>query len=290
MGMAAGIQADLAAGGALNPSVSLVRDPPIGDVFPLSQGSREVFHEASGYVQDEWDVTDDLRLVPGARFDYHSRFGSVNSPRLAMLYTMTPASRVRASAGRAFRAPSLSELFGNVVFHGTTPGFPNPDLDPEYITSFDGGLQYEVGRGLRTEMNVFYNDMTNLIQLVISPSRDHFDWVNVADARSTGHRTGCPGRPRRLVRLLHELHPHRQRRPGHRRSPRAGSPAQGECGPSVQRIARFVAGHRVARSPMGGRTVPDLPREAGGTGGLTTAPISGFPYARATGCASESTS
>ncbi|MXZ59915.1 MAG: TonB-dependent receptor [Acidobacteria bacterium] len=195
MGMAAGIQADLAAGGALNPSVSLVRDPPIGDVFPLSQGSREIFHEASGYVQDEWDVTDDLRLVPGARFDYHSRFGSVSSPRLAMLYTMTPAARVRASAGRAFRAPSLSELFGNVVFHGTTPGFPNPDLDPEYITSFDGGLQYEVGRGLRTEINVFHNDMTNLIQLVLAPSRTRLDWVNVADARSTGIELVAQGDP-----------------------------------------------------------------------------------------------
>ncbi|MCY4429978.1 MAG: TonB-dependent receptor [Rhodospirillales bacterium] len=195
MGMAAGIQADLAAGGTLNPSVTLVRDPPIGDVFPLSQGSREVFHEASGYVQDEWDVTDDLRLVPGARFDYHSRFGSVSSPRLAMLYTVTTATRVRASAGRAFRAPSLSELFGNVVFHGTTPGFPNPDLEPEYINSFDGGFQYEVSRGFRAEMNIFHNEMTNLIQLVISPSRDHFDWVNVADARSTGIELVAQGDP-----------------------------------------------------------------------------------------------
>jgi iron complex outermembrane receptor protein len=195
MGMAAGIQADLATGGTVNPSVSLVRDPPIGDVFPLSQGSREVFHEVSGYVQDEWDVTDDLRLVPGGRFDHHSRFGSVGSPRLAMLYTVTPATRVRASAGRAFRAPSLSELFGNVVFHGTTPGFPNPDLKPEYINSFDGGFQYEVSRGLRTELNLFYNEMTNLIQLVISPSRDHFDWVNVADARSTGIELVAQGDP-----------------------------------------------------------------------------------------------
>ena len=61
-----------------------------------------------------------------------------------------------------------------------------PDLEPEHISSFDGGIQHEVSRALRTEMNVFHNDMTDLIQLVISPQRDHFDWVNVADARSTG--------------------------------------------------------------------------------------------------------
>ena len=183
---AAGLRAGLLAAGALNPAVTIVRDPPIGQVFPLSDGSRERFHVAAAYVQDEWDVTKGLRLVPGLRFDYHSRFGSVGSPKVALLYAFTQSTRVRTSAGRAFRAPSLSELFGNVVFHGTTPGFPNPDLEPEYITSFDGGIQHEINRAFRTEMNVFYNDMTDLVQLVISTDRSHFDWVNVAEARSAG--------------------------------------------------------------------------------------------------------
>ena len=183
---AAGLRAELLAGGALNPAVTIVRDPSIGQVFPLSAGSRERFNVAAAYVQDEWDVTEGLRLVPGLRFDYHSKFGSVGSPKVALLYAFTPSTRVRTSAGRAFRAPSLSELFGNVVFHGTTPGFPNPDLEPEYITSFDGGIQHEVSRAFRTEMNVFYNDMTDLVQLVAAADRSHFDWVNVAEARSAG--------------------------------------------------------------------------------------------------------
>ena len=170
----------------MNPAVTIVRDPSIGQVFPLSAGSRERFNVAAAYVQDEWDVTEGLRLVPGLRFDYHSKFGSVGSPKVALLYAFTPSTRVRTSAGRAFRAPSLSELFGNVVFHGTTPGFPNPDLEPEYITSFDGGIQHEVSRAFRTEMNVFYNDMTDLVQLVAAADRSHFDWVNVAEARSAG--------------------------------------------------------------------------------------------------------
>ena len=183
---AMGLQADLLAAGAVNPFVSIVRDPPLGDVFPLSAGSRELFHVAAAYVQDEWDVADRVRLVPGLRFDYHSRFGTVASPKVALLYSITPSTRVRTSAGRAFRAPSLSELFGNVVFHGTTPGFPNPDLRPEYIISFDGGIQHEVSRAFRTEMNVFHNDMTDLVQLIAAADRSHFDWVNVAEARSTG--------------------------------------------------------------------------------------------------------
>ena len=113
-------------------------------------------------------------------------FGSVGSPKVSLLYAVTPTTRVRTSAGRAFRAPSLFELFGNVVFHGPIPGLPNPDLEPEHITSFDAGIQHEVSRAFRAEMNVFHNDMTDLIQLTISPQRDHFDWVNVAEARSTG--------------------------------------------------------------------------------------------------------
>ncbi len=184
--VAAGIQAGMAAGGVPNPTVTIVRDPPIGEVFPLSQGQEERFDIFAAYVQDEWVLADQLRLVPGLRYDQHSEFGSVVSPKASLLYALTPTTRFRASAGQAFRAPSLFELFGNVVFHGPIPGFPNADLEPERITSFDGGVQHEVSRALRAEMNFFHNDMTDLIQLVISPERDHFDWVNVAEARSTG--------------------------------------------------------------------------------------------------------
>ncbi|MXY18058.1 MAG: TonB-dependent receptor [Acidobacteria bacterium] len=184
--IAAGIQGGMARGGVPNPSVTLVRDPAIGAVFPLSRGQREQFDIFSAYVQDEWALADGLRLVPGVRFDHHSVFGAVGSPKVSLLYAVTPTTRVRTSAGRAFRAPSLFELFGNVVFHGPIPGLPNPDLEPEHITSFDAGIQHEVSRAFRAEMNVFYNDMTDLIQLTISPQRDHFDWVNVAEARSTG--------------------------------------------------------------------------------------------------------
>ena len=184
--VAAGIQAGMAAGGVPNPTVTLVRDPAIGTVFPLSHGRRERFDVFSAYVQDEWAPSDRLRLVPGLRYDRHSVFGSVGSPKMSLLYALTPTTRIRTSAGRAFRAPSLFELFGNVVFHGPVPGLPNPDLEPEHIFSLDGGIQHEVGPALRTEMNVFHNDMTDLVQLVISPGRDHFDWVNVAEARSTG--------------------------------------------------------------------------------------------------------
>ena len=184
--IAAGIQAGMARGGVPNPTVTLVRDPAIGAVFPLSRGQREQFDIFSAYVQDEWALADGLRLVPGLRFDHHSVFGPVGSPKVSLLYAVTPTTRVRTSAGRAFRAPSLFELFGNVVFHGPIPGLPNPDLEPEHITSFDAGIQHEVSRAFRAEMNVFHNDMTDLIQLVISPQRDHFDWINVAEARSTG--------------------------------------------------------------------------------------------------------
>ncbi len=184
--IAAGIQAGMAAGGVPNPTVTLVRDPAIGAAFPLSRGQREQFDIFAAYVQDEWALADGLRLVPGLRYDHHSVFGSVGSPKVSLLYAVTPTTRVRTSAGRAFRAPSLFELFGNVVFHGPIPGLPNPDLDPEHITSFDAGIQHEVSRAFRAEMNVFHNDMTDLIQLTISPQRDHFDWVNVAEARSTG--------------------------------------------------------------------------------------------------------
>ena len=92
--VAAGIQAGMAAGGVPNPTVTLVRDPAIGEFFPLSQGRRERFDVFSAYVQDEWVLADRLRLVPGLRYNQHSEFGSVGSPKVSLLYALTPTTRV----------------------------------------------------------------------------------------------------------------------------------------------------------------------------------------------------
>lgn len=194
-GIAANIRNGMAAGGAPNPSVTFVRDEPITDVFPKTPGSRATITNVGLYAQDEWTVTQRVSLAPGVRIDDHSEFGAVASPKMGLILNANPRTRVRVSAGRAYRAPSLSELYGTIVFHGPIPGGPNPNLRPEFITALDGGVMRDIGKGMRLEGNVFFNSMKDLIQLTLAPSGTNFDWVNVSRSRSAGTELNLTGRP-----------------------------------------------------------------------------------------------
>src|SRR5436309_1176684 len=59
-------------------------------------------------------------------------------PRRGVVFAATPALRLRASYGEAFRAPALGELF--------YPFLGNPDLRPERGRSAEVGAQWTSGR------------------------------------------------------------------------------------------------------------------------------------------------
>lgn len=202
-GVAASIEAGMRAGGAPNPSVTFTRDTPVTDVFPKTAGTASAVHNAGVFVQDEWTATPRLRIVSSARLDKHSEFGAVASPKLGFVLAADDRTTLRMSAGRAYRAPSLSELFGTIVFHGPIPGVPNPDLRPEFITAFDGGVTRAFGarRLARLEANVYFNQMKDLIQLRLQPGGDRFDWVNIARSRSAGAEWTLSGRPANWLNL-----------------------------------------------------------------------------------------
>lgn len=73
-------------------------------------------------------------LEAGLRRDDNDYFGSETSPNLALVLRLGGDTRLRASYGEAFRAPSLGELF--FPFSG------NPDLLPETSESYELALEH----------------------------------------------------------------------------------------------------------------------------------------------------
>lgn len=122
------------------------------------------------YVQDELRLWDRFVAIPGVRLDYHSLVGTVLSPKIACSYRFAEQLRGRFSFGRAFRAPTLVELYMPQTFllSGVTM-IPSPDLKPEYIVSVDAGTDITIGRRLEATVNCFYNDMRDLISPRIMP-------------------------------------------------------------------------------------------------------------------------
>ena len=104
------------------------------------------------FGQDEWQIANTLQLTTGLRYDHFSDFGSTINPRLALIWANTPDITTKLLYGRAFRAPSISELFvdNNPVQNG------NPNLKPEIIDTYELALSHQVSDNLLYNTNIYY--------------------------------------------------------------------------------------------------------------------------------------
>ncbi len=111
----------------------------------------------------------------GVRYDRHSEFGDAWSPRATVSWLLPDGRwKLRASGGRAFRAPTVGELF--YPFSG------NPELEPERSTSWEIGAERYVGGSGRVEVSLFWNELENLIVYDFAARRNE----NVGRARTRG--------------------------------------------------------------------------------------------------------
>lgn len=117
------------------------------------------------WLQDKISLLDRLTLTVGGRFDHHSEFGNAVSPKVGLNYRVTDWASLRASWGRGFRAPDLGQLnynFRNPLFRYQILG--NKFLAPEHSGSWQiGGEFYALDRKARFGINLFRNDVRNLI-------------------------------------------------------------------------------------------------------------------------------
>ena len=114
-----------------------------------------------------------VRLDVGVRRDDNDVYGGQTSLRAGGVWRIAGGTRLRASFGQAFRAPTLGELY--FPFSG------NPNLRPETGTSYEVGLEQDAGPW-RFMATGFDNRQRNLIVF----DNVSFQDVNVGRARSRG--------------------------------------------------------------------------------------------------------
>lgn len=92
----------------------------------------------------------------GFRINNHSEFGANTTFNVAPGYRISDSMKIFASAGSAFRAPTLSQLFGQFG--------ANPDLEPETSTNYQGGVEaFFNDRRTKVELIYFRRKIENLI-------------------------------------------------------------------------------------------------------------------------------
>ncbi len=179
-------------------------DPATGRILPRSFSAKKAIVNGAAYVQDELKLFDRLNIVPVMRVDYHSTFGAAFSPKLGLSDKFSGMLRFHTSAGRSFRAPSLTELYlTDFPISESLNLKANPDLKPEYIWGYDAGFDLTPVDRCTFRFSGYYNSMTNLINQTIVSDRTstYVTHRNIANGWSRGIEMELEWKPREWLFL-----------------------------------------------------------------------------------------
>jgi iron complex outermembrane receptor protein len=107
------------------------------------------------YAEDIWDITDDLRLTIGGRYDHYSDFGGAFSPRVGLNWEFWDNYHVKLLYERSFRAPTLQDAHN--VFYGS------PDLEPETREGYSFTFGARFLPHFSGRVSLFYGSAEDLI-------------------------------------------------------------------------------------------------------------------------------
>jgi vitamin B12 transporter len=115
----------------------------------------------SGYAELLSNPFTNFNNTVSLRYDANDRFGGAFTYRIAPTYFIeATGTKIEASVGTGFKAPTLSDLFENFppFFFG------NPNLRPETSTGYDVGFeQFLLNDTVQFGATYFYNNIRNLI-------------------------------------------------------------------------------------------------------------------------------
>jgi len=140
--------------------------------FIVSELSSASARTNYAYLQDQVSVGDSISGTAGVRLDDRDDFGAEWTWRLTGVYSYRQTgTRLNASVGTGFRAPSLFELYGYTPNNFGSEYRGNPDLDPETSLGWELGIEQALWSGrLQAGATWFRNDIENLIETVTDAS------------------------------------------------------------------------------------------------------------------------
>lgn len=171
------------------------------------------------FLQDEWRATENLTFIGGLRYDNNSAYQSRVSPKLAANYKVNDKLRFNASYGAGFKAPDFRQMFlnflntaaGGYVVYGANEitiselesqkqqgilseilprAYDLSLLNPEISKGFNAAAHYDINEKLNFDVNLFRNDIDNLIQVDIIAFRSNtapvYSYFNVKNAYTQG--------------------------------------------------------------------------------------------------------
>lgn len=152
-------------------------------------GGKRSLDNLAGFASIEWAPISALTIRPGLRTFYNSQFSAPLIYSLNMKYEAPFNLDIRASFGRSYRTPNLTELFFYFV-DANHDVRGNPDLIPEdgYGASLDLKKTTQFGKVITSNtLKVFYNDVSDQITLgIVNQNPLQFRYINIERFKSKG--------------------------------------------------------------------------------------------------------
>jgi len=141
-----------------------------------------------GLRQDWWKTEDGYANSVGTAGypkNYDPRSASSLSPKFALVYKPFDKTSIRSSVGKAFRAPTIYELYRTWLSSTGVTYNGNPNLKPETVISWDLGVEQGLWTGAKAKATYFENYIKEMIyRKTVSATQQ--DYINTGKAESKG--------------------------------------------------------------------------------------------------------
>lgn len=141
-------------------------------------------NDTAGYAELQSKFGERIFVTGNIRHDDNARFGGHTTYRVAPSVILPGSeTRLKASVGTGFKAPSLDELFFDIPAFGF---LANPNLRPESSIGYDAGFEQPLFNDrVRFGATYFNNELKDLINFQFNPDFTG-TLVNIDRARTSG--------------------------------------------------------------------------------------------------------
>lgn len=146
--------------------------------------AKEISNKAL-FIQDEWKFSKGWSLVPGLRFDRHSKYGSHTTPSIVLGYNQNEKTNYYVSYKEFFVAPNQYMIFSKMVGNG--------DLKAEEGNTLEFGINHRFDDTFLGTFHIYKQKAENVISYKSVPTSVApygVQYYNIAEQKSYGWDIG----------------------------------------------------------------------------------------------------
>lgn len=140
-------------------------------------------HSLAEYFSSTLHPASDVELTAGLRHDHFDTAGDATTWRTGLAYTPVKGTKLRATYGTGFNAPTPIDRYGELPYM-----LPNPSVQPERSRGWDAGIDQSLFNGALTlSATYFQNRFSNLLEYEVEdPVTYAGEEVNIDRASTSG--------------------------------------------------------------------------------------------------------